>query len=663
MAKVSKFVKLNKDVLLEYVYNDGNLISEAYNILVNSKDRKRSYMAFETSGTGNDQPNQLFNIDPIEGKWGKVNPDFYTFLQVKNYSAPAPVRHDTLKFHIPINWTFGEYLGFYARVYTYDSLNQREFEFSNFYFDMTDVGQQYLMNFSSPPLLFQEKLWGKNIQIEIPAVSEISTQLTDNRPTDNSINFNLTGGNGLSLTSPIFVDFHLIKNIQTINGVTTYLLESPVTTSIPQTPEFEKLGLKIENSPNGDFFEIYGTYNGTIAEFKRFIDDSITLGNRYYVQYNITTYEQNIRGKTTTITLTDGFNETIEYRPIIKYSTTTAIIDVEMRLIDSVDESYIVRRASYGMLQDEVSKYSLNLMKINLADANKPKIYNIKSSINPELVGFANSFGIIPVNNNPKSPPIPRVRLESLTQPNGTAQTIVEEQIVVEQVKVPFPVLVDRFNIMAKSDSAVLDNKSFFGFGKIQILLYPFDNIVSFSIATGTPEQPRYLDMSGYNEIKLTIKNDANSISFTPYIESGQIDLVNGVIAFKISQSKFLEIKRIYNSGVNVFYITGTNTSTTSVIYTGLFKLYDDKNNVSELNQQAESQPAIILDPTPPKETVIVTPRAVTPPISNKPKKKTPTRSIELSRLSNVSRNDNSVVYFDSNLDRSIIENSNYKLR
>lgn len=659
MAKVSKFIKLDKDVLLEYVYNEGNLISEAYNILVNSRERKRSYMAFDTSGTGNDQTNQLFNLDPIESKWGKVNPDYYTFLQVKNYSAPSPIRHDTLKFHIPINWTFGEYLGFYVRVYTYDSLNNVEFELSNFYFDMTDVEQQYLMNFASPPLLFQEKLWGKNIEIEIPAVSEISTQLTDNRPSDNSINFNLTGGNGLSLTSPIFIDFHFINNIQTINGITNYHLESAVTTSIPQTPEFEKLGLKIENSPNGDFFEIYGIYNGTIAEFKRFIDDSISLGNRYYVQYNITSYEQNIRGKTTTITVIDNFNEPIEYRPIIKYSTTTAIIDVEMRLIDSVDESYIIRRASYGMLQDEVSKYSLNLMKINLADANKPKIYNIKSSINPELVGVANSFGVIPVNNNPKSPPTPRIRLEAVTQPNNTANNI-EENIVVEQVKVPFPVLVDRFNIMAKSDSAVLDNKSFFGFGKIQILLYPFDNIVSFSVATGTIDQPQYLDMSGYNEIKLTIKNDSNSISFIPYIESEQIDLANGVVAFKISQSKFLEIKRIHNSGVNVFYITGTNTSTTSVIYTGLFKLYDDKNNVNELNQQASSQPAIILDPTPPKQTVIVTPRIIEPPLP-KPKKKTSTRAMETSRASNNTKT--GIVYVDSNLDRSIIESSNFRIR
>lgn len=657
MAKVSKFVKLDKDVLLEYIYNDGNLVSEAYNILVNSKDRKRSYMAFDTSGTGNDQANQLFVIDPIEGKWGKVNPGYYTFLQVKNYSAPSPIRHDTLKFHIPVNWTFGEYLGFYVRVYTFDSLNNIQFELSNFYFDMTDVSQQYLLNFSTPALLFQEKLWGKNIQIEIPAVSEISSQLTNNRPTDNSINFNLTGGNGLSLNAPIFVDFHFIKNIQTINGVTNYLLEPAVTTTIPQTPEFERLGLKIENSPNGDFFEIYGTYNGTIAEFKRFIDDSITLGNRYYVQYNITTYEQNIRGKTTTVTMMDNFNETIEYRPIIKYSTTTAIIDVEMRLIDAVDNSYIVRRASYGMLQDEVSKYSLNLMKINLDDANKPKIYNIKSAINPDLVGVANSFGVIPVNNNPKSPPKPRVNLDILANPNNNTSTLSDSNVIVEQIRVPFPVLVDRFNIMAKSDSAVLDTKTFFGFGKIQILLYPFDNVVSFSIASGTPEQPRYLDMSGYSEIKLTIKNDTNSISFVPYVESGQIDLVNGSVAFKITESKFAEIKRIYNSGVNVFYITGTNVSTTSVIYTGLFKLYDDKNNVYQLNQQVSSQPQIILDPTSPKQTVIVTPRTVTQS-GPAPKKKTLTRAGDVTSKSNLGKG---TVYIDSNLDSKVIQSGNFK--
>ena len=44
-----------------------------------------------------------------------------------------------------------------------------------------------------------------------------------------------------------------------------------------------------------------------------------------------------------------------------------------------------------------------------------------------------------------------------------------------------------------------------------------------------------------------------------------------------------------------------------SVVYTGLFKIYDDKNNVSSLNQQVNIAPNIILDPSTPKETAIVT--------------------------------------------------------
>jgi hypothetical protein len=47
------------------------------------------------------------------------------------------------------------------------------------------------------------------------------------------------------------------------------------------------------------------------------------------------------------------------------------------------------------------------------------------------------------------------------------------------------------------------------------------------------------------------------------FIESGEIDLSNGLVVFKITQNKFQEIKKIYSGGINVFYITGTNLSTT----------------------------------------------------------------------------------------------------
>ena len=607
MSKISKYIKLDKNILLEYIYDDGNLISEPYSILVNSKSRVNSYIATQ-SVTGNTIENQLFKLDSLSTKFGKVDTSNYSFLQVKNYSSGNPLRHDTIKIHLPINWTFGEYLGFHIRVYAYDSTNTKGYELSNFYFDMTNIGQQYLLNFTSPPILFQEKLWGKNISVEIPALSEISSQIVNGAPKENSVNYNLTDNVGLSTTAPIFIDFHFINNIQTVNSVTTYLLTAANTTTIPQTPEFEKLGLVIQHSTNGDFFEIYGTYNDTIYGFKKFIDDSFTLDRHYYVQYDIAIYEQNIRGKTQTITVTDNFNETIEYRPIIKYSTTTAIIDVEMRLIDAVDESTIIRKASYGMLQDELSKYSLNMMKINVKNVAKPKIYNIKTSINTSLIGgLGNANGSLVLGGGNGT--------NGLNGGNGNTQGInnltSQNGVVVETVKVPFPVLVDRFNIIAKSDNALFNNTIFYGFGKIQILLYPFDNVVKFSIATGPDSKPQYFNLTGISEISFVIKNDQNQITFPLFTESGDINLAIGQIVFKVTQSKFNEIKKIYDSGVNVFYITGKSQSTTSVIYTGLFKIYDSKSNVAALNDQAAFaatvNPSIILDPNTTKETAIVT--------------------------------------------------------
>ena len=39
MAKLSKFVKVDKNILLEYIYDDNNNIGESYEVLINSKDK------------------------------------------------------------------------------------------------------------------------------------------------------------------------------------------------------------------------------------------------------------------------------------------------------------------------------------------------------------------------------------------------------------------------------------------------------------------------------------------------------------------------------------------------------------------------------------------------------------------------------------------------
>ena len=554
--RVSKYIKLDVNILMEYIYDDANLISEPYEILTNLKNTNNTYLSSDNSGLLNTLGNQLFEIDPINRNYGKVDTTNYNFLQVNNYASGFPLRYDTVIIRLPINYTFGEHIGFYLRAYSFDAQNKKTIDLTNFFFDISDTATKNYIDYTNPPILYQEKLWGKEVRLEIPSLYGISSQRKNNIPPVNTVNYNLTNGIGFSQQTPLFFEFSFINTKQTLNSITTYYLAPKILANLPQSPEFENLGVMIEHSQNGDYFELYGVYNNSLADFNTFINNSVYTGNRYYVQYVITMYEQNIRGKSLTITVTDNFNEKIEYRPIIKYTNTTAVIDVEMYLIDSVDSSQILRKSSYGMLQDQVSKYSLNLTKINLASATKPKIYNYKSKIN-------NSLPSAPVTN-------------------------------IEIIDVPFAVLVDKFNVSALSENAISGTTIFYGEGLLTIMIKPFDNIIKFIIAKSLSRMdksiiPEYLDLSNFGEIKLVFKNTNSTVEFPLFLDNDEVDLTMGSIVFRVTANKIPDIRKIYDSGVNIFYITATSQNITTNVYSGLFRMFDSIKNVNTLNTRFDA--------------------------------------------------------------------------
>ena len=548
--RVSKYIKLDANILLEYIYDDANLISEPYDVLSNIKNSTKQFLSTSTSGSLNTIDNQLFQIDPINRNYGIVNTTTYNFLQNNSYASGFPIRYDSIIIRLPINYTFGEHIGFYLRAYAFDSLNKKTIDLTNFFYDITNLSTKDYLDYTNPPILYQEKLWGKEITILVPSLYGLSSQLKNNTPIPNSINYNLTGGVGLNQQSPLFFEFSFINTKSVVNNITTYYLAPQILANVTQVPEYENLGVIIEHSSNGDYFEIYGVYNGSLADFNTFINNSVYVGHRYFVQYVITLYEQNIRGKSLTITVTDNFNEKIPHRPIIKYTTTTAVIEVEMYLIDKVDSSQILRKASYGMLQDQVSKFSLNLTKINLETATKPKIYNSKSLMNP-------------------------ISLPTTTN--------------IELVKVPYAVLIERFNISALSENALVGTTTWYGEGKLTIVIKPFDNIIKFVVAKNLIQMdksliPDYLDMTSLGEIKLVFKNDNLNVQFPLFVDNEDVDLSIGTVVFKVTANKVPDLKTIYNSGVNIFYITSTIAETTTSVYSGLFVIYDAIKNVTTLN-------------------------------------------------------------------------------
>ena len=613
--KVSKYFNIDPNILIEYIYDDGNLIGEPYNILVNSKSNIKSFISSDElrpaprgyKQTNNDAYNQLYRIDNVANRFGKlpmtsqpnkIDSDNYSFLQLRNFATSIPVRYDKIKVHVPIDYTFGDYKGFYLRAFTYNYNNDRIVELSNFFFNITDIVQNYKLEYSSPILIINEKQWGKYVQLQIPSLTKISDQRVSSATQsittvrENSINFNLTNGEGLSKTAPVFMDFQFIQSVDTVGGNKFFNLTPKKTISVPQTPEFEKIGVKIEESSQGDFFLIYGTYNGNIAEFEQYIDDAYYNGNRYYAEFTVETFEKNVKTKTNTFIITEDFGDEIEFRPILKFTTTTAIIDVTLKLIDSVDGSFIERKASFGMLQGggskmggepndrlgtgnksggagDISKYSKSSTKINLKYARKRDVINIKSTILP----------------NAKSNPL-------------------SVRSILTLKKKAFTLYSGNFYFVNDNSNTIIGKIPHLGINNSLLYIYPFDNFIEIKInevlfSDNEVQQP--VNMTIYENVKMVIKTDKKDIVLDIYRDSAKNDLENGNIVFRIEEGKYLDIKKASNSGFDLFYIIGTDEQgSNQIIYSSFYLPWDSVVNVSKIEseyKEAQIAPIVVEKP------------------------------------------------------------------
>ena len=556
--RYSRYINIDSNTLLEYIYDDSNLIGEPYNILYNIQTGFKCFVSTDElvppikgyKQTNNDAYNQLYPIGqsvysrlPSIGS-NRISGD-YPSLQLKNFATSIPIRYDKIRIHLPVNYTFGDMKGFYLRVYTFDFNNNKIIELTNYHFNITDVEQNYKLEYSTPMLYVNENQWGKYLELQIPSVTKVSDQRINDVTRSNSINYNLTDGLGLSKTSPIFIEFRNIESINKINGTNFYQLSTQKTVVVPQTPEFEKLGIRIEESKQGDFFLIYGTYNGSLAEFQTFINESYYQGLRYQVRYVVDIIEETIKTKTYTFSVTEDINEEIEFRPILKYTTTTAIIDVTLRLINIIDDTFIERKASFGLLQGggqrmgaqpngklttgnnsggggDISKYASSLTKINLRKSKKPEVINYKS-VTQAAVG-SDAF--------------------------GTKALLTLE-------KVPFVLFSKHHNVIDDISTHQVDNVVYVGNNQLKIDIDPFDNLFKFKIYKFVNDEYINWNLLDLTDIKLTIKGDKKDLDFNVYRDSAENDFENGVIIFKIPEGSYRDVKRISSKGYNLFYING----------------------------------------------------------------------------------------------------------
>ena len=367
MSTYSKRIKIHPDVLLEYTFDDSNYKSGDYNIITNLKEKTKSYIS---ESTINNQENSLFLVDPVLSKYSNIDTNNFNFLRKQNYFT-SPIVNDKLRIYLPSGFDFyGDYMGFYVNVYTYGFDNNTKYSLSNFYYTKDNIDSIKLFDLPVP-FYFDEKFWVKSMDIEFPSIDAISTDRIisggENLPKPETINENLTYGEGISTNAPIFIDFTFITSTQTVLGVPYYYTGDVNSASLPQTPEFTELGVSVLESTQGDYFEIYGTYLGSNENMDEFAYKQEIMGNDIQLEYIINLFEENILTTTQTYQVTDNFTQKILYRPVIQFSNTTASIDVELKIVSLIDGSYISKFGSLG-IADDINKYGLRLTQLNLAN-------------------------------------------------------------------------------------------------------------------------------------------------------------------------------------------------------------------------------------------------------------------------------------------------------
>lgn len=550
----SRFTQVHPDALVEWIWDDQFYYEDEYSIVRDIQNNVSSF-AFSKNAVNvanyNKIPNQLYLIDKLINKYGIANPDTKTFLQEAKYTNNQPSKFDKVKIWFPIHYTFPTSTGFYFNVSVLNYENSVSYNLSNFFLDITEPGELSKIVNEPQPFRLNEKLWGKSVTLYIPSLYDEANLRVNNAPKLGSINYNLTSGVlGLSQTSPIFIDFRFLTSKIKILGETSYITTPSLIASIPQTPEYNNLGVSIEAATDGDYYLINGIYNGSVGEFEVFINTLEQSGKRSYILYTITKSEENIPQDPIDIYVYKDFFKKIEHRPIFKFANTTASIRVDMKLINIVDASVVTKSAELAIVGNDVGKYGKYITPINISGAIKPKLYNSK----PDILAL---------------PPMELLNSHLKRKVNNVRTDI---------RYIPYPILTDVYNIVTQDVSQQNNNAMFYGFGELRIILTPFDNIVKLKIAkkiNATTFDP-FVFPSSNSIIQMVFKSSTTELRISLYMESNEVNLAHGILVFKISSADIAQAKNIYKTN-KTFYITITTNGIETSVYDGVFSLLTEQ--------------------------------------------------------------------------------------
>lgn len=637
MATTSKFLQLTPQVLVEYIYRDPlapevietdnngakiHIINNTYtgtNFLFN-EDNPYTY-------TGNTRIYSAIPVTSDKSKYAYLTTN--TALQYLDYDSnlidvatyqnqltgpynvPTKfIEYDTIKVHLLSGFDFLESDGIMIEVLIRDRSGKKHNLASLAYLKADNY-----QTINPKPLIIGERLYSNYILLKVPALDWMTNEYLSIPNNTNILANQLTSNSGLLTQSNIDVTIKYIDSTETLNGQKYFYIGETSTAAVNKTDEYNLLTAVVQESASGDYFEIYGEYNGDIFE------DYITQLNLQpntdmMVIHDINIFEQ--VGTNFLLTTeqsfiqTNDFGQPYVFRPVILNShiAVSYRIDYTLRLLNKVDNSQVIKKAQYSSF--DVKKYGRRIRKINMGTVpTVTKVYNVLPDENSKIVlnnPAAVNLGGGNVTSIKETQFVmgfrERLRVSATISNVKTTPSVIEEGDITPTATGNLR----RVGDAALSIEPISVNDKIWPQGEATISLTPFDTFIMIVLYDNTLQAskgnniPQLLNLTNMGTLYLSFKDDAtgDEVRVSNYTNVKDLNPIKGELLFKVTKD---EASKILKYSTRNFYISSrleinNAKSDETLVYFGKWHKVDeavairDSEIITQLNDKLTTEAA-----------------------------------------------------------------------
>ena len=452
------------------------------------------------------------------------------------------VTYDTVRLHLRSGYSFAArgYEGFLFQVAANRLSGVKNYLTSIVYLNSSSFEIQ-----NPKPFIIGETMYSKFIEVKVPSLANMDPDF-----------ISWFFGSGQDALDPNSNYEFIYKSIESLDSSTGYDIintAEEVAFTLPKEDQNQDLAAVVEEADGADYFLLYGTKDGSISEFDKYIQSRQSTSNAdITVFHDIAVYEQitTYFDKTyeMSITQVENFDEPIPFRPVITNSSSATAynIDYTLRIYNESNNTQIVKKASYTSYN--VGKYGKKLQSVNLPGSNSVmKVYNTLPNVLENRMIIEN-LATLPENQTRFVPTF----IERMNIVTGTTNVTIAGNEVVDSSEIKY-----------KSD------------GESKLVLSPFDNYVKFKIAKLDGDDLISISLENVDAVILNL----GSIAIENSLNYADVELAEGEIMFKIEEKNATAAAK--NSG-GTYMLSIKNGQDKTLIHHGTYEILGSTKKVEQ---------------------------------------------------------------------------------